>query len=145
MKLHEFARESNKIEGIHSQEADNEMFCMLSALLGKGKLTAPYIIKFAKNLDGKLRDKEGMNVRVGTYFPLKGGSEIRSRLEWILDSHVNTRLNPFTNHCLFEKLHPFTDGNGRTGRAIWLWQMVKQKGYDMELGFLQMFYYQTLE
>jgi Fic family protein len=36
------------------------------------------------------------------------------------------------------------DGNGRSGRAIWLWQMLRQEG-GAPLGFLHHFYYQTLE
>ena len=37
--------------------------------------------------------------------------------------------------------HPFTDGNGRSGRALWLWQMNNHAPF----GFLHTFYYQTLE
>ena len=37
------------------------------------------------------------------------------------------------------------DGNGRSGRALWLWQMVNQHNYDMRLGFLHLWYYQSLQ
>lgn len=49
-------------------------------------------------------------------------------------------MSPFTTHLRYESIHPFSDGNGRSGRALWLWQM---KG-RAPLGFLHQFYYQTL-
>ena len=51
---------------------------------------------------------------------------------------------PYEAHKWFEALHPFTDGNGRTGRIYWLWQMQKM-GLSTELGFLHTYYYQSLE
>lgn len=52
--------------------------------------------------------------------------------------------DPWKMHVAFEKLHPFMDGNGRTGRALWAWHM-KQLGLDpFALSFLHRFYYQTL-
>jgi len=37
------------------------------------------------------------------------------------------------------------DGNGRTGRAIWAWQMQRLGRDPFALPFLHRFYYQTLE
>jgi hypothetical protein len=50
---------------------------------------------------------------------------------------------PLEAHVRYETLHPFTDGNGRTGRALWYWMMVGSSRAD--LGFLHAFYYQTLK
>lgn len=43
----------------------------------------------------------------------------------------------------YETLHPFTDGNGRSGRALWLWAMGGI--HRAPLGFLHHFYYQALQ
>ncbi len=51
-------------------------------------------------------------------------------------------LSPFEAHKLYERIHPFVDLNGRTGRAIWLHQMIKKQ--DVPLGFLHIWYYQSL-
>ncbi len=57
-------------------------------------------------------------------------------------------LPPYISHVAYENLHPFTDGNGRSGRALWLWQMMhgtmRQVNMARDLGFLHTFYYQTL-
>ena len=50
--------------------------------------------------------------------------------------------SPFENHKLYERIHPFVDLNGRTGRAIWLHQMLEKQ--DVPLGFLHTWYYQSL-
>jgi len=34
--------------------------------------------------------------------------------------------NPWENHKLFEHIHPYLDGNGRTGRLLWAWDMLRR-------------------
>ena len=52
---------------------------------------------------------------------------------------------PFGIHLRYETLHPFMDGNGRSGRILWAWQMLHHDiAPGIRLGFLHAFYYQTL-
>src|SRR6267154_4817348 len=90
-----------------------------------------------------------MNVRVGNYVAPMGGRNIKIEMMHIVDKLNKAKLgihdNPWKIHVEFEHLHPFMDGNGRTGRAIWAWHMLKLGMYPFALPFLQRFYYQTLE
>jgi hypothetical protein len=82
-------------------------------------------------------------VRVGNHYPPKGGEFIVGHLEDILLVANNGHASPYEVHCRYERLHPFTDGNGRSGRVLWAWQMQKQ--YGICKGFLHQFYYQALD
>ena len=97
--------------------------------------------------DARLRDKPGLNVRVDRHLVPPGGPEIPVELSSILAAAW--RVDPpdrynlaYRTHVAYETLHPFTDGNGRSGRALWLWQM---GGIDhVPLGFLHTVYHQAL-
>jgi len=83
-----------------------------------------------------------MDVTVGSHTPPKGGANIRQSLETMLTifKRGENQSVPYLAHQYYEELHPFTDGNGRTGRALWLWYMHG----NAPLGFLHTWYYQSL-
>lgn len=92
-----------------------------------------------------LRSHPGQDVRIGDYFPPKGGPYIPQRLRELLGKFNHNPGFAWENHVQYESLHPFTDCNGRSGRAIWYWCMrVSGQSRLAELGFLHAFYYQTL-
>ncbi len=85
-------------------------------------------------------------VRVGNHVAPPSGPEIWTRLEDIIDDVQKLTVDPWTAHCRYETLHPFTDGNGRSGRAVWLWHMHRIYGDRfMVRSFLHWFYYQSLD
>ena len=140
--LFEFVKESNKIEGmleVQEHELDiHRWFLALETVTITDLEKFVWIIQPNK---GILRAKLGMNVRVGIHVAPPGGPNIFEELATLLlDLKYNS---PFKNHMQYETLHPFMDGNGRSGRVLWAWQMQKE-GYDFSLGFLHMWYYQTL-
>ena len=136
----DFVIESNRIEGIKRPPTGEELeeferFMKLSIV------TAKEMIAFVKvyQPDAVLRNRSGLDVRVGNYYPPKGSPTILGRLESILQDAHSIKHNAFEIHQAYEALHPFTDGNGRSGRMLWMWMM-----QDAPLGFLHTWYYQSL-
>ena len=76
-----------------------------------------------------------IRVRVGTYVPPPpeevSGLMFEFLVEWWnKDSPVlSPVLSSAIVHYRFEAIHPFADGNGRTGRALALWELYR-RGFD---------------
>jgi Fic family protein len=73
-------------------------------------------------------------VRVGTYIP-PAPAEVSGLmfelLEWWNGKayEISPVLSSAILHYRFEAIHPFADGNGRTGRALALWELYR-RGFD---------------
>lgn len=141
----DFVTESNRIEGIRRPATTDEIVASERFLhlfqVGPVSLSELQAV-YAPNKP--LRDQVGRNVRVGSYHPPIGGPHVRIKLVNLL-RRANRGLDPWKLHVAYEMLHPYMDGNGRTGRMLWAWSM-RQHGQDpFALPFLHRFYYQTLQ
>jgi len=137
-----FVKESNAIEGINRVPLPSEIK-EFKRFLVLDKVTLTDIVTFVAiyQPNARLRDRIGLDVWVGNHKPPRGCPEIREQLIQLLDEASGVSYKtPFQLHVEYETLHPFTDGNGRSGRALWAWQM-----QDLSLGFLHRFYYQSLD
>lgn len=134
-----FVRESNRIEGILREPTTEELHAHEKFL--SEFPTVKGLTDFVSEIQygATLRDRSGLNVVVGKYFPPSGGTHILDELQRILSD----MRDPFITHQRYEALHPFTDGNGRSGRVLWLWMMGGVAGAP--LGFLHHWYYQSLQ
>lgn len=137
----EFVKESNKIEGI-MRDPSKEELSEFDRFIRLKEVSVEALIQFVKvyQPDARLRDTPSVpGVRVGSHIAPPSGPEIRVQLEGLLKQVNSKEISPFDAHVYYETLHPFTDGNGRSGRALWAWMMQR-----FPLGFLHKFYYQTL-
>ncbi|MBI3032358.1 Fic family protein [Candidatus Woesearchaeota archaeon] len=91
------------------------------------KISKDLILEFHRVLKHNITEDAGLfrdgQVRVGTLIPIKPDmieTEINNLLEWYDEN--KDQLHPLelagTFHCIFERIHPFFDGNGRVGRLL---------------------------
>jgi Fic family protein len=123
--------------------------------------TAEHICSAVKGTQMTVRRVPGvklMNANTGEviYCPPEGEDRLRVILaNWEMFMHTHTDIDPLIRlaigHYQFEAVHPFTDGNGRTGRIINSLFLIEQKLLTLPILYLSRYitsnkaeYYQLL-
>lgn len=141
-RLFAFVEESNSIEGIDRMPSAQECQAHLE-LISAPEISIHALCQFVHAIQpgAFLREEEGMDVRVGAHRPISGGLKVLEQLHLIINDIPTS--HPFEIYCRYETLHPFMDGNGRSGRALWLGMMIQKMG-EFPDSFLRAFHYQAL-
>lgn len=149
--LEDFVVESNAIEGIVRSPKPLEIEALRHFMTLDIVRVTDVIGYVYRICQAPLRDRNDQCVIVGEHRPPQGGPLIRPRLQGLLSEMQENIVDhgsvptPYSTHVAYETLHPFMDGNGRSGRAIWAWHM-KHVGLDpFRFGFLHEWYYQSLQ
>lgn len=115
----------------------------------KGKLSIEAAIEVCRTIKGEkldVRAKSGTSLKnnataATVYTPPDGQELIRAKLEnWQQFINTKSEIDPLIRlaiqHYQFEAIHPFADGNGRTGRVLNILYLVQQGLLDSPILYL---------
>lgn len=138
----------------HSKEVENYVAALkrgYDLVLNNNLLTANYIVEIQSVLEQnnagfrKLPGTNLKNQQTGeiVYEPPQHAQDIvvlMNNLEVFINDNTLTDLDPLVKmaiiHFQFESIHPFYDGNGRTGRIINILYLILQKLLDIPVLYL---------
>mgnify|MGYP003413236431 FL=1 len=150
----QYLRESNLIEGFDDPEFDTVSFDAWDFLFQNRHcdLTERTICEVQKGvtklqtnlIEGHRGQYRSINVTVGGRLCPPPGLVPELMNNWVLDMNENwMALDPKKMHVRFEKIHPFADGNGRTGRMLmWLHEIRIGKAPTLILNSEKASYYE---
>lgn len=134
----EFLKESNAIEGVFDEISLKQAQTAWDFLISKKTLTIGTILKTHKILmlhQNLQPDEKGYFRRCPIYIGGRQGINwVKIPLEiedWLGDIKVSIKIPGVDgyhiklDHIEYERIHPFVDGNGRTGRMFYNWQRCK--------------------
>ena len=134
----DFLRESNAIEGVYDPVSMHQAIYAWDYLRSQDVLNNSVVLKTHKilmlhqklqpNHKGYFRD---CDVSVGGQIKLAQDKIRPAMEEWCKDVATTLKVpgkdgvNIKTDHIAYEEIHPFIDGNGRTGRMFLNWERLQ--------------------
>lgn len=142
--LAEHIHESNLIEGIDNPQADKDGLGAFDFLndgpFTLGRILGAQAMIVAHQDDPTLVGLRSCRVFVGDREGAQPDMVRQLLAEWVAG---NREMTPREAHVCFETIHPFKDGNGRTGRALmWLHELSLGKSPTLLLASRRRDYYE---
>lgn len=153
-KLFQFAQARDGVADASTQEAlryRTALYAGFESLARRplSTATAVEICRTIKAVDMDVRRVPGtqlINAATGQviYTPPQGEALLRDMLaNWERFLHEQVELDPLVRmavaHYQFEAIHPFTDGNGRTGRVLNILQLIQEELLALPILYLSRF------
>lgn len=140
--MDEHIRESNLIEGIDSAEEDRRSLRAWNWALGNIDMmffATGHVLELHRRITLKQLPKHErgswrtIQVYVGDHTPPAPAFVVSQISGYLNNLRANYKtLDPRMMHVAFETIHPFVDGNGRTGRML-MWLHEIQQGKEPTL------------
>lgn len=142
-EVNDFLANSNAIEGVYDEDSFKQAIYAWEFLMEQDKLTKGVVLKTHKILmlnQSLLPSDKGYFRNIMVYIgnkPAINPISIDDRIDhWILnvndvalnaknESEIFKEKITKAHHIEYEKIHPFVDGNGRTGRLFMNWERKK--------------------
>jgi Fic family protein len=132
-------RESNLIESIDDPAEDARSLRAFKWFMGQHGISTGVILEVHRRITLKqlpFRQRGNwrtIQVYVGDHIPPPPVLVIPQISEYLDELRFNWHMiDPIKAHVRFETIHPFVDGNGRTGRMLLWWHQIK-RGEDPTL------------
>jgi len=127
-----FVRASNRLAGIDREPTASEISAH-RGLLAANRLRVENLEQFVRHVAGgaRLRDTNSSRARKGALADIN----LRADLETIVEAASTRAVSPARLYRIYRLLRPFTDGNGRCGRALLMWQVMRQDTGRREITF----------
>lgn len=130
----EFLKESNAIEDVFDDDSLTQAKIAWMFLMSQDVLTVEVVLKTheALMLNQPLQpDEKGhfrnCEVRVGHNDGLNHVLIAPEIQQWVFKTmRAHPKVDAKELHIRYEKIHPFVDGNGRTGRMFMNWTRIKR-------------------
>lgn len=131
--MEKYIRESNLIEGIDDPVEDAQSLSAWTWLSQQDNIGCAELFelhkRIVKNQNDLSPNEKGnyrfMQVYVGGYQPPNALRVAELMEDWLHELAFYNDHDPKEQHIKFEKIHPFADGNGRTGRMLMWWHELK--------------------
>ena len=130
--IKQFLEQSNNIEGVFDKKSLAQALKAWQYVISEARLSPDVILKtYGILMNGHL-DNAGQfrkhEVRIGSTYGALCMTVPPKMHVWCQQANMSkSEEQIIEDHVYFERIHPFSDGNGRTGRILLNWQRVKNK------------------